>query len=129
MDHNDATQALARRIRLLAAIQGAMGAILWVVGLMFQETVAEQVAASVGGAAAIGISAALFWAARRPWATAAATANFMLIVSLVAALDPIGGSVSGASWSLYLIWPSLAALVLRRLGPSLAVSLYALALL
>ncbi|NNJ11795.1 STAS domain-containing protein [Chloroflexales bacterium ZM16-3] len=40
--------------------------------------------------------------------------NILLMLVLLAVVDPLSGTLSGSIWTLYQIWPSLATLVLRR---------------
>jgi rsbT co-antagonist protein RsbR len=129
MDSTDENQALGRRIRLLTLIEGVMGIVLSAAGLLLLDTASDRIAVSVVGLAVLAVSAGLFFLRHRRSASTLTTINFLLIISLVAAVDPLGKTVSGASWSLFLIWPSIAVLVLRNTLPSVVVSGYALGLL
>lgn len=129
MAPTNANLALGRRIRLLALIQSSMGLVLWAAGLLLLDTGSDRIAVSAVGVAVLAISFTLFYLRHHRAAATLTTVNFLLIISLIAALDPLGRTVSGASWSLFLLWPSIAVLVLRDTRPSLVVSLYTLALL
>jgi rsbT co-antagonist protein RsbR len=129
MASTNANLALGRRIRLLALIQSSMGIVLWAAGLLLLDIGSDRIAVSVVAVAVLAISSALFYLRHHRAAATLTTINFLLIISLIAALDPLGRTLSGASWSLFLLWPSIAVLVLRDTRPSLVVSLYTLALL
>src|SRR5688500_13594589 len=106
MDSSDDNLALGRRIRLLTLIEGAMGIVLSAAGLLLLDTASDRIAVIVVGLAVLAVSAGLFFLRHQRGASMLTTINFLLIISLVAALDPLGKTVSGASWSLFLIWPS-----------------------
>ncbi|MBA3469840.1 MAG: STAS domain-containing protein [Herpetosiphonaceae bacterium] len=126
---NEETLALGRRIRLLAIVEVAMAVVLMGAGTSLITTTTDRLVIVGVGLAIILIGFGLLFVRHQTYAASATTANLVLIICLIASIDPLGGSVSSASWSLFLIWPSVAVLVLRQLKYVLTVSLVDLSLL
>ncbi len=127
--HTEETLELGRRIRLLAIVQITMAVVLMGVGLSLLTTAIDRLIIGGFGLAIVLMGLGLLLVRHRSYAASAATANLVLNICLIALIDPLGGSVSSASWSLFLLWPSVAVLVLRQLKYVLTVSLVDLSLL
>jgi anti-anti-sigma regulatory factor len=127
--HNEDTIALGSRIRLLAIVQMTMAVVLAGIGTTLLSDTDSRVITLIVGVAIILLGVGLLLVRHSVYATGATTANLVLIICLIASIDPLDGSVSSASWALFLIWPSVAVLILRQLPAVLLVSLVDISLL
>lgn len=120
-------QNLPNRIRILALIESIMVIFLVMVVLFVLR---DDVVINLGIAAVGLVFAIILYVMRHHrWAKGMVGLNTMIFITLIGLIDPLGTQVSGATWSLFLVWPSFIMLMLRDLRWVIIVSLYDLAVL
>lgn len=121
--------SLGRRLGILALCEIAVAVVLIIADLLLLPPTRDRLVPIIIGAIVIVLAGLLYWLRHHRAGGLLGTINLLLIVVGVALLDPLGGTLSGASWSLFLIWPAVSVLVLRRWRLVLIVSLVNAALL
>ncbi len=111
------TDRIAFRVRILAMIEVTMLTLVLIIGsIAFPEIFLIIVTFCLTGITVAGIT---FWFRHSPMIEFLIYGNILVMLALLAVIDPISGNLSGASWTLYQVWPVVTALVLRRVRATL----------
>ncbi len=103
------------RIRLFAVIQLVMIGLLLIVTWTAIDNTQTATISTISMAVVSLIPIALLLLRDPRWRVRVAFWDLVLTVLVVAAVDPLDGTLSGSSWPLLLVWPPVALLVLRSM--------------
>ncbi|EFO81721.1 anti-sigma-factor antagonist [Oscillochloris trichoides DG-6] len=108
---------IAFRVRILAIIEVTLLSLVLVIGsLAFPDIFLIIVAFCLIGIIVAGIT---YWFRSSPIIEPLIYGNIIVMLALLAVIDPLSGTLSGATWTLYQVWPVVTALVLRRVRATL----------
>ncbi|MBX0327479.1 STAS domain-containing protein [Oscillochloris sp. ZM17-4] len=117
----------AFRIQALAFVElGILSLILILGTLVFPHLLLLFVALCGIGMLAAG---AIYWLRQSAIIEPIIYANIMTMIVLLVIVDPLSGTLSGSTWTLYQIWPLVVALILRNLRSTAIVVVITLAIL
>lgn len=122
----DESRELAERIRLLALIEAGFALMGTPLKLLF---VPGETAINLAIAVLFLLLAGGLYAFRTTSHAEVATyINLVSIATIIALIDPVTGTLSGATWVLFQIWPPIATLVLHRPRATVILALFTLLL-
>lgn len=102
-----------QRIRIMAIAIGSLALAMTLVGrLLFPPSFGTNLQ-SVLGVTLMLLSAVAYWLRETRLATVMVYATLLAMCSIIAAIDPLEGTVGTATWTLYQLIPPIGALVFR----------------
>ncbi|WP_129633140.1 STAS domain-containing protein [Candidatus Oscillochloris fontis] len=108
---------IAFRVRILTIIEVITLFLVLVIGILaFPEIFLIIITFCTIGIVVAGIT---YWLRSSPIIELLIYGNIVVMLALLAVIDPISGSLSGSTWTLYQIWPVVTSLVLRRMRATL----------
>ncbi|KPL85607.1 STAS domain-containing protein [Herpetosiphon geysericola] len=118
--------SLVERIRILIISQAIMISLIGIAAWFLVEIPQERASVFLGLSLVASITAALYFLRKSRYISQLVVLNFLLMVGVIVLTDARGAELSGLTWTLYLIWPTLTMLVLRDLKAVMIVSVVTL---
>ena len=119
-------QSLTERIRILIISQAIMISLIGIAAWFLVEIPKERASVFLGLTLVASITGVLYFLRNSRYSSQLVVINFLLMVGVIVITDARGAELSGLTWTLYLIWPTLTMLVLRDLKAVIIVSLVTL---
>ncbi|NTW01879.1 MAG: STAS domain-containing protein [Oscillochloris sp.] len=108
--HNNLDR-IAFRVQILAIVElAALVLVLSLCAIIYPDIRWLISMTGLIGAAVTGVT---YWLRHSPFIELIIYGNIFLILTILAIIDPLSGTLSGSTWTLYQIWPPTTALILR----------------
>ncbi|NTV63883.1 MAG: STAS domain-containing protein [Oscillochloris sp.] len=108
----DQQHRITLRTQALCLVESGVLGLALIIGLLAVPEIRLLIILMSGiGLATAGIT---FWLRYSRFIEAAIYINIIVMLALLGLIDPLSGTLSGATWILFQIWPLIGSLVLRR---------------